>query len=375
MMEKIFFYSNIAVYDQSIGITKKVKAQINAFKEMGYEVYYSGYLQNGVGIFDNNGNIIKEKGYPTKSSRLNRYLRRWSLIDIVSEFIKETDVKFNYGYLRFHFFDQSYLGLLKALKSKEIFSIVEAHAYPYKSGKFTTNPVLIIDSIYTPFVRKYIDLVAGICDSKNIWGVNTINIDNAIDLSEISIQSKKDLKRKSIRIISVANETRFHSYDKVIKGLYEYHRNGGDWNITLNLVGEYLDDTKRLIKKCGLEDKVTFYGKLYGEDLDKVYDISDLGLGAFSYRKNETTGSCLKTKEYFAKGIPFINGWKEPAFDDTYPYVKRFETSLDIIDFNEVVKFYEGIREENISKKMRGFAEEHYSWVSQFQKVFDTIKV
>ncbi|MCA1041615.1 glycosyltransferase [Bacillus infantis] len=373
-MEKIFFYSNIRVYDQTIGITKKVMTQINAFKEMGYEVYYSGYLQDGVGIFDINGSIIKKKKYPTKSSRLNRYLRRWSLLDIVTEFIKETHIQFNYGYLRFHFFDHSYLRLLKALKSKGLATIVEAHAYPYKTGKFSLNPILILDSIYTPYVKNYIDLVAGICDTDNIWGVKTVNIDNAIDLNKISIQNKKEFKQKSIRIISVANETRFHSYDKAIKGLHEYYKNGGDWNITLNLVGEYLDETKRLIKKYGLEDKVTFYGKLYGEDLDKVYDISDLGLGAFSYRKNETTGSCLKTKEYFAKGIPFINGWREPAFDDTYPYVKRFETSLDIIDFKEVVNFYEGIKEENISQKMRVFAEEHYSWISQFQKVFEKIK-
>src|SRR5699024_5777231 len=111
-----------------------------------------------------------------------------------------------------------------------------------------------------------------------------------------------------------------------------------------------------------------------GQELDDVYNNSDLGLGAFGYRRNETTGSCLKTKEYFAKGLPFINGWKEPAFDDTYPYVLRFDTKEEYIDFEEVIKFYENIKmNKNIQMEMRDFAKNNYTWEKQFEAVFDAL--
>lgn len=375
-MDRIFFYSNINIDDPSIGITKKVLSQIETLREMGYDVYYTGYIKEGVAVFNNLGEIVFKKGFPTKNIRVNRYLRRWTLLKLATEFIEKTQIKFKYGYLRFHFFDRSYLKLLKALKKKLICNIVEAHAYPYKSDKLSSRTLIyIIDSIYTPLVRKYVDLVAGICDAKNIWGIETVNIDNAINLRNVTPQSKTRSAGKTLRIFSVANETRFHRYDKIINGLYEYYQNGGERKIILNLVGEYLIDTKNLIKKYDLDDNVVFYGKLIGRDLDEVYNISDIGLGAFSNRKNETTGSCIKTKEYFAKGLPFVNGWREPAFDDSYPFVKRVDTNTDSIDINEVIQFYDSINADNeIQIKMRKFAEEHYTWEAQFEKVFNSIE-
>ena len=60
-MKKMFFYANFRVYDETVGITQKVRKQIEAFQELGYDVIYSGYLEDGVAIFDNTGNILAKK--------------------------------------------------------------------------------------------------------------------------------------------------------------------------------------------------------------------------------------------------------------------------------------------------------------------------
>src|SRR5699024_1340341 len=117
-MKKIFFYGNIKVYDKSSGIAKKVFSQIKSLRSMGYKVYYSGYIENGVDIYNNEKEIIKEKRYNEKLQLDNRKLRRWRLLKFVQEFINETSFQFNYSYLRFHFFDHAYLKLLKTLKKK-----------------------------------------------------------------------------------------------------------------------------------------------------------------------------------------------------------------------------------------------------------------
>ena len=370
MNNYVFFYSNHNEDDKTIGITGKVKSQILSLRRMGLIVFYSAYTNKGIGIFDNDDKEVFHKHLSFSNNAFGHFKRRKTLIDTCITFLEKTSIIFNYGYLRFHFFDKRYLSLLKSLKKRECINIVEAHVYPYRVRVFSKFlPFYIIDRLYLPIVRKYIDLVAGITECSNIWGVKTINIDNAIDLSRYSLANKTP--SNEIRIISVSNETKAHGYDKVIKGLYYYYKNGGKETIVLNFVGTYLQSTIKLIKKYGLSNRVVFWGRLSGKELDSVFNQSDLGLGAFSYRKKTESGSCIKTKEYFARGIPFINGWKEPAFDDKYPYVLKVETKTSFVDFNKVVSFYKRLQNDsNVSLNMRIFAESNYSWDVQMSKVF-----
>lgn len=370
-MKNIFFYGNIMPSDMTSGITKKVLSQISSLREMGYQVYYTGYTSDGVAIFDNEDQKVFHEKYWFNSDKLNRYLRRWKLLVTAKKFVSSTDLSFELSYLRFHFFDGSYLRLLKKLKENGSKIIVEAHSYPYRSKKI--NPFLlthIIDIIYEPFIRKYIDLVAAISNKKEIWGCKTVHIDNAIDINEVKLQNKKEAHKNEIRLICVSNERYYHGYKKLIRGLYEYYKTNGERNITINFVGEYKESTKILVQELGLDEHIFFSGKKYGSELEEAYNNADLGVGAFTARAGEQFGSSIKTKEYFAKGLPFINGWKEYSFDDSYPYVKRFPLNVDNIDFNKVEEFYDTIKsDKNMQLNMRNFAKENFTWLKQFEKV------
>jgi len=370
-MKKLFFYGNINIKDQSIGITRKVMSQIKTLRNMGFEVYYTGYDKNGVSIFNNKDEIVRFDKYWTASEKINRYLRRWNLLHTATKFVSESKVKFDYAYLRFHFFDQKYLNLLKKLNKEGAKVIIEAHGYPYKSKKISPLTLIyILDSLYEPLVRKYIDIVAAISNHKDIWKCKTVQIDNAINLEDINLQ-KKIIDSKSIRLISVSNEKDYHGYPKIIKGLSDYYKSGGSRNIKVFFVGEYKGSTKNMVVENKLSDHIIFLGKKHGQELEDVYRLADLGVGAFGFHAGSEYGSSIKTKEYFALGLPFINGWKEYAFDDYYPYVKRFDLNSDIIDFEEVVTFYDYIiKDEQIPLKMREFAKINYTWEAQFGKIF-----
>lgn len=370
----IFFYSNHREEDSTIGITGKVKGQIKALRRMNFIVYYSAYKKDGIGIFDNDNQLIQFTALKNINSKIGHIRRRYVLLKACSDFITNSEIKFDYGYLRFHFFDRDYLKLLKSIKLKGGVNIVEAHAYPYRFHWFCKMfPIYFIDMLYTPVVKKYIDLVVAISTCQNIWGIRTVNIDNAIEIEKYKLQKKTESNK--IRIITVSNETQAHAYYKVINGLADYYNHGGTEDIRLNLVGTYMKSTKDLINKLHLTDRVVFWGRLSGEKLDIVFDESDIGLGAFSYRKESESGSCIKTKEYFARGVPFINGWQEPAFDENYPYVLKCDTREESIDFFKVVEFYKRIKGNgNIANEMRDFAHSHYNWETQFELVFDAIK-
>lgn len=370
---KCFFYANINKYDKSIGISRKVMDQIHALRNMGHEVFYTTYTKNGVQILDNCDQVVYQKKYRVNQKAF-RILRREILIKNVCQYIKTQGDFFEVCYVRFHYFDQNFNKMLKIMKYHAKV-IIEAHGYPYREWTWSLPFVFINirDIVFEPFGRKYIDLVAAISNHQNIWGRKTIFIDNAIDVDSIKLHNRKP-EENILNLISVAIEQPYHGYEKIIRGLYYYYRNGGTKKIYIFMVGDYYKRTKKLVNDLQLNRNIFFLGKLQGKQLDDIYDQSDLAIGTFSKRANDEWGSSIKTKEFFAKGIPFINGWREYSFDDSYPYMKRFDMNVEYIDFNVVIDFYNSIKDtKNISMEMRRFAEEHFLWEKQFEKIFDEI--
>lgn len=366
-MKYIFFYSNHLEGDNTIGITQKVHGEISALKKLGYNVTYSAYTSKGAAIFNDKEEKIFELKFKFMNKKLNRILRRNLLIKCCCKFL-EINNNFDFAYLRFHFFDREYNKLLKLLKISNVYTIIEAHAFPYriwKKKRFWLT--YIIDMLYTPIVRNKIDLVAIMGNEKKPWGIKSVQIDNGIDLDKYPLSESN--KSSKIRLISVSNEQEGHAYYKIINGLDRYYQEGGTEDIIVNFVGVYMDSTKKLVNSKKICNRFKFLGKMSGNELNLIFNQSDLGLGAFSHRKNDT-GSCIKTKEYFARGIPFINGWNEMAFSSDYPYVLKVDPKEEIVDFFKIVDFYKKvIVDVNKGVKMREFARNHYTWLSQMNIV------
>lgn len=374
--KKIFLYMNFFRNDDSIGITKKIKSQICTMKKMGLNVTYTSYEQNGVVIIDNNENIVYRKQFLLNNETFKRFNRRFLLIKTVTEYFKSTGVHFDLAYLRWHTFDKPYLHMLKAIKNSGATCIIEAHAWtPNMVAKsLIAKYQVAMDNRYSKYAKNYVSLVAGMSEYDNIWGIKTVKVDNAVDLNNIT---ERHWKRCDdiVRIVSVSNEYAYHGYDRLLRGIRNYYDNGGTRKIEVHFVGIFLDTTKALTEELSLSEIVYFHGKKFGKELDEIYDNSDIGIGALAHhRVGMYAGSSLKTKEYFAKGLPFIYGWKEPAFDETYPYALRVKLCEEPIDIDEVLSFYDSIKDDpNMLSKMRQFAADHYSWEKEISKVFDAL--
>lgn len=370
----LFFYSNIRKFDMSIGITKKVLNQVNTFVEMGFNVFYSAYTVDGIGIFDSQNHLIFSRKNPFKSRLISRIYRRRLLIKTVIEYHKLSNSTFDILYARFHFFDKAYLRMINEFKRQKTYVIIEAHAYPYKYRNFTLmHWVYLKDTFYSRYAKKYVDLVAAMSSYKNIWGINTVQIENGINLNDYPMITRKN--HDTINIICVANETKFHQYSKVINGLYKYN-NSKEIKFKIIFIGEYMKSTVSLVKKLKLSEHVTFKGKLYGADLLEQYSVADLALGAFSYKKLGEKSSLLKTKEYIALGIPVITGWDELSFYNQLPFVHLQNTNKKFIDFCFIYDFYIGLSNiKNLKDLMRSFAEKNYTWQAQLDKVIDQYRL
>ena len=374
--KRIFLYMNFFKDDESIGITKKIKAQISTLRRMGLDVTYTSYVDDGVVILNNNDEVIFESKYSIPIAIYRRFRRRFLLIKAVNKYLESEAPHFDYGYLRWHTFDKPYLRMLRNLKNAGAENIIEAHAYTpdQKAVNLLSRWQIANDKKYSAYAKDYASLIAAMSEYDSIWGIKTVKVDNAIDLTKVT-ERHWNRNQDTLRIISVSNEYIYHGYDRLLKGLRNYYDAGGERKIEVHFIGVNRPDTKHLVEQLNLSAIVHFHGKQFGPALDVLYDNSDLGIGALAHHRiGMYAGSSLKTKEYFAKGLPCIYGWKEPAFDETYPYALKIELNEEPLDMEQVIKFYDGIKDDpNMLTNMREFAKEHYSWENEFKKIFEAL--
>ena len=112
-----------------------------------------------------------------------------------------------------------------------------------------------------------------------------------------------------------------------------------------------------------------------------MYDISDISLASFgTYKKGMFSKlSALKTREYLAKGMPIITGCEIDVLDSRYEFVRNFPNSADPVNIDEVVAFYDKIRQKEKDKQavinaIRQFAETHVSMDSAMKPIVDYIE-
>lgn len=371
-MKKMFFYANFRVYDETVGITQKVKKQIEAFQELGYDVIYSGYLEDGVAIFDSTGNILVKKKFFFKNGKINHILRRYMLLLLCKDYFLKNDVELEFSYLRYHFFDSFYINLLKVLKKKSKKVIMEAHSYPVFVKKDRFNPIKILDEMYSKKAHKYCDYIASMTNLKTICEIPTYEIENTLNIDDFKIKEYKRVENKFI-FINVAFENITHGLDRLIKGISNYYKTiykTTSIDIELLLIGEYSNSTKKLVEDLSLSEKVKFLGKMKRNEIDTYIDEAHFAVGSMgNHRANSYYGSALKTKEYIARGIPFVYGWEERILIN-FPFAYKVPLNEEPVDIKKILEFYRKIENKDLAIKMRKFLEENNrSWQQQFYEL------
>jgi hypothetical protein len=161
----------------------------------------------------------------------------------------------------------------------------------------------------------------------------------------------------------------------------EYYKNGGTRNIIFHMVGDGMavPQYHKLVKEYHLEKHVIIYGNKSGAELDEIYKHSFIGLdGLARHRSGNMTNSSLKSREYTAKGIPFVSSVDIDFADKDWPYVMRVPQDETPIDMNKVIEFYDkvyGNRDCNeVAKEIRSYAESRCDMKVVMQPIIDYIK-
>ncbi len=365
----IFMVVNFTPSDDSIGVTKKLKGTIDAFRKKGHAVFYTAYGENGIQVFDNNDQLIYEKKYLFKNEKLRAISRRFELLSVANSYLKNFEPKVDIAFLRWLGFDIPYIALLKTIKKrKKSHVIVDMHSYfpGIKFSNLKSKYMTFNTDLFHKIAAEQIDTFLTEGDLEYLWGKKTVHASIGISLDKLEKHVYVG-DPEEINMISVAIERPYHGYDRLIKSLYEYNKAfPGARRINLHLVGTINDSTKKLVNDLGLENHVFLYGKKFGQELTDIYSLCNLGIGPVcQHRVGGKKGTGLKTKEYFGIGIPYFYAGEEVCVPQNYPYVMEIPDDESLVDMHAVEEFYLSYKDnKNVAQEMREYAARNYSWDS-----------
>lgn len=366
---------------ENFNLKGKFDGQLKAFENLGLDVYHL--------VFDRAYFYLVHKGERQRVSaattRMPMYFHTKVYYDMYRAVMKAADlVDFDYVYWRWAPAWKSAWRAARKLHDKGIRILYEIPTF-VKSGEKPMNLLRKAFSVYSDFwesrLTRYLDLVVliftGDTTMDTLYGKPVAVIDNGIDVDAIPVRRPRG-HDDEVHILALASMSYWHGYDRLIRSLHGYT---GDRKVVLHMVGGndggMLPAWQKLAAELQVEDRVVFHGKMYGEALDEMFDLCDVGTNALAqFRKNLSATSELKVREYTARGLPFLCSVEDPALAHAgEPFWLTVANDDSVPDMEQIVEFALKMRaDRDHPARMRAYAGKYMTWESQYAPIFKKLE-
>ena len=361
------------------GYRIKIHSQCKAFAELGYESYLYVVKKYGMALYQINEDseqIIKtfENKRKRVSDERNIYDEFFLLFEFISQITRIIeDIKPEVVYIRRIVpLNPLVIRLLKKLKKHNIKIIYEYPTFPWESEmrKNKQYLFLFLDKCFYNRLIKFVDLFTcgGQCNGKKY-----ITIINGVDVDNYKLHQKRN--EKDIILIGVAHVAYYHGYDRVIKGLKSYYESNPTREVIFHIVGpiEKTLGLEELVEQYDLKDKVLFHGFKTGNELDEIFEISDIGIECLAvFRREKGKSASLKSREYMARGIPFLYAGEMDFETKVLDFVFEEEENEEGINISRLLSEYDAMQSK--PEDIRNFAKLHFSWKKQIKNVLNALE-
>jgi glycosyltransferase involved in cell wall biosynthesis len=201
-------------------------------------------------------------------------------------------------------------------------------------------------------------------------------IGNGIKVSSIKPINFLNSNKDKITIICVAQLEIWHGYDRLLNSLkiyFDKHENSFK-NFEIFIVGDGNEkkNLEQLSQSLGLVNMVKFTGNLTGSELDEVFFKSNLAVASLgSYRVNLKSSSPLKSREYTARGLPFLSADNDPDFQADVPFLYKVANDSSDLDFDSILSWYFNLLESGYDfKRIREYAEINLDFNNKVKQMF-----
>lgn len=364
-------------FSEHSGISKKIHYQVKGLRENGHEVHlcYYDFSPEGHRCRYVDNEVIADYGTGMMAGLCQR-------LDYtaVYQYCQTHHIEFVYARC-FQNANPWLIRFFKRLKKAGIRAVTEIPTYPYDQEfahfDWKTRMGLKVDQLFREKLYQQMDALVTFSDAKKIFGQRTICISNGVDFDSIPLHqpSANSYQPSELSLIGVAEVHPWHAFDRVMSGIGEYFKNGGQRDVYFHVVGgvhphRMNSDFLPIINKYGLQNKIIFHGQLFGEALTDVFNQCKFAIGSLGrHRSGITVIKTLKNREYATRGIPFIYSEQDNDFDHQ-PYVLKAPADESPVDIQQILDFMDhfAMKPEDIRKTV-----EHLTWKIQMQRVLDAV--
>jgi hypothetical protein len=192
-------------------------------------------------------------------------------------------------------------------------------------------------------------------------------VSNGISVKNFPVATlSKTLGKDRITFVGVASLAEWHGYDRLLRGMTDYLSTKRQNEIDLRFIivgdGDYRTILEGLVADLKLQKYVEFRGFAHGKDLDLIFEEANLGVSSLGlYRKNLDSASDLKSREYSARGLPFISAGSDRDFvcPTSKCFRLEFPNNNENIDIRKIIVWYSHIP-SNMS--IRDFSFKNLDW-------------
>lgn len=375
------------------GVARKILAQVAAFESYSNDnnVFLASY-------FENKRYLVVGEEYEREIQYSKRSSKQLELFEIYPK-LEDICCELDIGAVYFRISSLSWVTnkLFRNLNKKGIKIVVEIPTYPFwkekwmdvKNKLFAGNFNLaakiavsnIVYFIYAQRLKKHITAIVTFSDIKSLWGgIPVIGITNGYEFDEVLKENELKKESETLNLLMVASIRDNHGVDRVIKGISSYLRSGNTRNVVFHVVGdgEIVPSLKRMVSEEGIADSVIFYGFKSGDELDEIYRKADIGVSALGFhRLGVFYASPLKSKEYFAKGLPVVGTTVEHDVLASkckvfYFSIPENDTALDI---KALIEFYDELRMKQYTNRVIvDTAKKCFEWKTIMEPVYQVMQ-
>jgi glycosyltransferase involved in cell wall biosynthesis len=355
-----------------VGVANKIRAQLSVLRSLPAEVDL--VTPEGASIRVNDQ---VERQWPPGAlwRRLNHTL-------LFYRFVAQRFTGLQFAYIRHQKSSPALLWMLHRLHRRNpgIRIFLEVPTYPYRAEGRGLKARLLgeVDRLCNAFVHRWVDHVVTFSRVERIFGVPTLQTDNGVDVDALSPVRPAEARARPFRIVAVANLAFWHGYDRVIAGMAIYRNTPGAQDVVFDIVGagSELARLQADARRLGLQDKVRFLGVLQGQALTDALQACHLAVSCIGVHRVDRDSTDLKSREYCARGIPFVNAYADRDFGPELGFFVQMPPNDDPLDIEFLMKFIHTLSEQmpEYPQVMRSFAADHLIWSVKLRPVVADIE-
>lgn len=381
---KILYIAIRGALSEGSGVLKKIIAQIDALNDCGV-------IAKGLIFYTKDPHRISRKFHKNNSfHKIKCHNNIWNgewykNLILYNQIIREINKEeFDLIYFRYPKASLQLLRLVKQFPFKVIFEHQTKELDEIKQAIGEKNKEFFIEKYLSPFIFRYVRGFVAVTSEieryerkrysyNNRYKQVSLTLGNGFDIKIVPLRTSPHLDKFKLELLFVGQISPWHGVDRILRGMANYKGNV-DINFHIVGTGNALKNTIRLVKDLNLDNKVIFHGQLSGKSLDELFNqchiaVASLGL----YRNNLYEASSLKTREYIARGIPFIISYKDTDLkkkNDIQNVYLQFKDNNDPIDMDEVIRFINRVYEiDNFEKLLREFSLRNIDMKIKMQKL------